>query len=529
MFNNTLDPSNRLKRPAKLSRTSKATSPSSIIAPPKAAIAEEKAKKEGLQRRKNPFNEMLHSRSKKEKDTSRSNSSPSRSEEHEHKPEQEQSRKRSNVSIRDTQDAKAADRIVELERALVAATETQDAMRQELEKVRQHGVITRETMEDYRRQLSGTYNTSPRPGSAHANSPGRQSSHMDYDHPISPRRLVDKSREDLIEQNYSLRGQLVELKEQLAFNEPPSFQHPPTRGDPEWNELTVRLHNTEKESQERLNQLLSLKHSISSLTRTTTQVTDAELAERLQQLAYQIREWVISNFRRTKLNFSAISPETEKALVAVSLRYRDIDPTDRLALYQALVSSTLMRIFNEPFIIGLPETGPLAPIRQLAAYIHNTGSDYREWRRNTIRSLEKSEANHQLRVERDNLLHRMMAEISHCLFTLTSANLSPSARSSLLGILNTAADLQHTLLLQKAQYEIHFFRNASGEQEVDFDAERMEVVNDVDGTDEDGDVFTERQFAFCVFPCLEKWGDEWGEREGVRNVLLRARVCVGVG
>jgi hypothetical protein len=469
---------------------------------------------------------MLHSRSKKEKDVS--NSSPPSAEEPELKAEHPRARNTSNVSIKDIQDVKAADRIAELERALAVATEAQDAMRQELDKVRQHGVATRETSEDYRRQLSGTYSTSPQAGPPHTTSPRRQSSLMDYEHTTSPRRSVDKTREDLIEQNYSLRGQLAELQDQLMSHEPPSSHHPPSRGDSEWNALTARLHNTEKESQERLNQLLSLKHSISSLTRTATQVTDAELAERLQQLAYQIREWVISNFRRTKLDFSNISPDTAQAIAAISPRYKGIDPTDRLALYQALISSALMRIFNESFIIGLPDTGPLAPIRQLAAYIHNTGSEYREWRRTTIRSLENSAAKQQLQVERDNLLHKMAAEIGHWLFTLTSLNLSSSSQASLLGILNTAAELQHTFLLQKAQYQIYYFRNEIG-NDVYFDAERMEIVNDLEDGDGDEDVFTERRFAFCVFPCLEKFGDEWGENTGVRNVLLKARVCCGVG
>jgi hypothetical protein len=59
----------------------------------------------------------------------------------------------------------------------------------------------------------------------------------------------------------------------------------------------------------------------------------------------------------------------------------------------------------------------------------------------------------------------------------------------------------------------------------------MESVNDLDNmVDDDGDVDpSDRQFLFCVFPCLEKFGDEWGENSQVSNVLLKARVCCGVG
>ncbi|KAF2712146.1 hypothetical protein K504DRAFT_464244 [Pleomassaria siparia CBS 279.74] len=519
------DLSSRFKRPVKLgSRSTKSTSPAAISTPPKAAIASDKPKKEGLQRRKKPFNEMLHSRS--EKDVG--NSSPATPEEHEQEREQNHVRSTSDVSIKDIRDVETSDRIAELERALAAAREEHSAMRDELENVKQHGVVTRETMEDYRRQHSGTYNPTHRL-QPQGVSPRSHAIH-NHEHETSPRRFWNKTREDLIEQNYSLREKLAELQEQLDSQETHlRIDAVPTQGDPEWYELTARLHNTEKESQERLRQLLSLKHSISSSTRTASQVTDAELAERLQQLSYQIREWVINNFRRTKLDFSSLTPETAKVLEDISLRYKDIDPTDRLALYQALISSALMRIFHENLIIGLSESGVLAPIRQLAAYIHNNGSEYREWRRNTIRSLEKSEARHELKTERDNLLHNMVNEISHRLYTLTNVNLSSTAQTSLLAIFNTAADLQHSLLLQKAQYQIHFFRHHNGRR-VYFDEERMDAINDLDnGMDEDGDVFTERVFGFCVFPCLEKFGDEWGEKVDVKNVLLKARVCCGVG
>jgi hypothetical protein len=51
------------------------------------------------------------------------------------------------------------------------------------------------------------------------------------------------------------------------------------------------------------------------------------------------------------------------------------------------------------------------------------------------------------------------------------------------------------------------------------------ITNSMDEDDDLG----RRQFMFCVTPCLEKYGDEWGENAEVVNVLLRARVCCGVG
>jgi hypothetical protein len=99
----------------------------------------------------------------------------------------------------------------------------------------------------------------------------------------------------------------------------------------------------------------------------------------------------------------------------------------------------------------------------------------------------------------------------------------------LIAILGAAADLQRRLALQKARYQVLFFR---GKDRVDlaFDEHRMESINDLDNnTDDDTTMAGSNQFLFCVFPCLQKFGDERGENMGVRNVLLKARVCCGVG
>lgn len=465
---------------------------------------------------------MLRQRSGK----NASSSSLSTPEEHEVEQESQQQHQRNDSisSIKSIHDAKVADRIAELERELVVAKEEQNAMKEELDKVKQHGEVYKGTIEDYRRQLSSTYTRSPR-----STSPVQGSIHMDYDQD-TPAQQSNKQH-DLMEQNYKLRQRVAELQDQIVEQDSVyqvKLDQAASHRDAEWNELAGRLHNSEKESQERLQQLLDLKHSISAFTRMENQVTDSELAERIDQLYHRIREWVISNFRRTKLDFRNVSSDIAEALRIIYPKYETITSSDRLAFYQSIIANTLMQIFREPTCVGLPQVGPLATIRQLATYIHDAGSEYREWRRTTIRALEKSEARHELQQEREKQLHRTADYIRDQLFSVTSASLAPSAQVSLLSILHAAADLQHTLLLQKAQYKILFFcRNEVSE--IIFDEERMESVNDIDSMDEDDDTSSQQGFAFCVFPCLEKFGDEFGEKTEVRNVLLKARVCSGVG
>ncbi|KAF1997928.1 hypothetical protein P154DRAFT_524462 [Amniculicola lignicola CBS 123094] len=517
------DLSSRLiKRSAKIaSRSTKApSSTAAISAPPKAATAPDKAKKEEVQRRKNPFNDMLLNKTGKESTTTTTTTtaSPPASLEPEsitHK------RHSSSSSIQDDQ---AADRLVELERALALAREEQSELKEELGRVRKHSVVYRETIADYRQQLTEAYSRSPL-----SDTPERDTSPMeDVDHDISERHSGDHQRGDLIEQNYDLREKVAQLQEQMIEQDVlyrARLEQQITRGQTEWNELTGRLHQAEKESQERMQQLLDLKHSISALTRIESQVPDSDVATRMDELCYRIREWVISNYRRAKLNFVHLSPSTMQALEFICPKYRDIDLADRLAFYQAIVFSNLMQIFREPIWIGLPDSGPLAHIRHAAMYLLDTGTDFHEWRRTTIRALEKSHAKQELEQERNIVLQNMVAKIHRQLHELTSTVPTPAAQSSLLGILNQAADLQHMLHLQKAQYRLHLFQHAPGTQ-VPFDESRMEPIND---SDMDDDSYLARTLTFCVFPLLVKFGDEAGENLQIQNVLLKAKVCCGVG
>jgi hypothetical protein len=243
----------------------------------------------------------------------------------------------------------------------------------------------------------------------------------------------------------------------------------------------------------------------------------------------RIREWVISNFRRTKTDTTQLPPVTVKALRSLTPAYESIEKSDRLSLYQALVTNALMQVLEEPIVVGLPHTGPLAAIRSFAESIQDTGPEYREWRRATVRLIEKSELGMLLERGRTDLLHKIAGEIGHLLFTLTSINLTPHSQSALMSILSAASDLQRTMVLQKARYQVEFFRTQDNDRSYVFDNGRMEAINDLDDSVDESDVLAEHHFLFCVFPCLEKFGDEWGDNMQVSNILLKAGVCCVVG
>ena len=483
-----LDLSSRLgvKRGAKITSKASKSSSSPVVTPPKAAIAAPNSKKEEVHRRKNPFNDMLR-RGGRESAERGKDTLPEAGDD-----------ASSSLASQDGADVRMEERGAELEKELVVAKDEHDLLKVELQKASHQEKIDQATIEDLKHQLAEV----------------RQRGGRDDKRRMSS----DQPEDDVLRQNFELRYRLGQLQEQLIAT---------SHGEQEWNELRSRLHATEKESQERLQQLLSLKSSISSLTRVDSQTTDSELTDSFSQLANRVREWVIANFRRSKLSLDNLPDDTLKVLASLTSNMDRVDGIARLALYQAIVSHSLMGIFHEPILVGLPKT--LTAVQQCAEAIRGPVNEYREWRRVTIRAIEKSQVVDILRQGKEEVLHQIAKDIERHLHCMTAFNLTPGAYSTLIGILNTAADLQHALALQKAQYQVLFFSTHNG-MTVDFDQHKMEPINDLDNAlDEDGDTLIERRLLFCVFPCLEKFGDEWGEHIETNNVLLKARVCCGVG
>lgn len=481
----------------------------SAATPPKAAVAAPQTPKEEVRRRRNPFNDMLKPRTggtgEPPKDT------PPGGPNRQHAPDVDNAPP---PPSDDAIDRKPAERIADLERALAMAEEEQVSWREELAQAQTQRQADQDVIDDLRRQLNASRSNAE-------NLPLEDSSHVwestTYD-------AVQRESEELVRQNYNLRCRVAQLEELLVS--PDRAQGTSTR--PESSvDVQLRLHAAEKESQERLQQIISLKSSISSLTRMQSQATDSDLVASFSELANRFREWTVSNFRRTKPDFENIPKETQDTLRTIYPQYRaGSQGADKLALYQAIVSNSLMSVFESPLLFGLPAS--LAGLWSFADQVQNSGAAYGEWKRATIQVLECSKVEQDFAKVREQSLHRVLGDICHLLFTLTSINVSSSAQLGLSGILKQAVDLQRTLALQKAQYQLLFFRNQ--EKTMCFDDRTMEAINDVDPTmDDDSSMKTDRTFLFCAFPGLVKHGNEWGEHLEISNVLLKARVCTGLG
>lgn len=518
------DLSSRLsvKRGGKLiSKTlSKTSSPPSINAPPKAAVGASKVKKDEVQRHKNSFHDMFKSPAK-EKDggqaplnvsaTDTISPSPSRG-------------SRGNITLRPPIDRGAADnsqspneqdppdsgsdRIAELEIALAIAKEETTALRQELERVKQEA----QASVDISKYQAAEAHRQATPESIINNQQIFHGSDND----------MNVREEILIDQNNKLRSRVTELEDQLIAQstlQPSEVLH----SEEDWDALTLRLHEVEKESHSRLQQLLSLKSSISSLTRADSQASDSELADSFSQLANRVREWVVSNYRRTKMDFDNLPESTVQMLRSIKVNYTETDPADKLALYQAIVSRMLMRIFEEPLVVGMPDQGVCTGLRAFFKCTQHAGAESWEWRRTTLLLIERSTQTSTMYEWKTQALDKLASVLEATMWSMTSAELTSTARSALAGIMASAVDLQRTLCLQKATYSVGFFDTVH-DKENRFDDRAMESVNDLDYTLEEGDEPSKkREYIFCVFPCLEKVDN------GIGNIVFKARVCCGVG
>jgi hypothetical protein len=259
-----IDSARRLnsKRSGKLISKTSRPLPNLISSPPKAAIATSSANKDEVHRRRNPLNDVLGRRSRDAGGAEKHPSPPLQ-----HVEFEDAVPVRGQVS---GVDAKGADRNAELERALATAQEEQIWLRDQLEEAKKRAVEHKDTITELRRQLH--HAALPRDGSPSFHTPDSVVEN-------SPERETD-----------ALRYRVGQLESQLTLD-----AHNRARTEADLNMVRTRLHATEKESQERLQQLLSLKTTISSLTRSESQVTDSELTGSFSQLANRIREWVVSN------------------------------------------------------------------------------------------------------------------------------------------------------------------------------------------------------------------------------------------
>jgi activating signal cointegrator complex subunit 1 len=141
-------------------------------------------------------------------------------------------------------------------------------------------------------------------------------------------------------------------------------------------------------------QVWGLKSFVSTSSKMDEQVADEAFAEYMQRLGNSLQNWVITNFRRTKigkLDFSVrsnkmLSPsiDIEKAnddirncLMQLVPTYEMLASSSKIHLIQSLVSRLLVNFIFQEYFIGLPKAHS-DELRNMEKYLGGFGKGFRD-------------------------------------------------------------------------------------------------------------------------------------------------------
>ncbi|PMB66394.1 hypothetical protein BM221_007382 [Beauveria bassiana] len=116
-------------------------------------------------------------------------------------------------------------------------------------------------------------------------------------------------------------------------------------------------------------QVRGLKEWVSTSTRADGQTSDEVFGDGMTRLGNGLQNWVISNFRKAKLDLSRLDQETRAAIAALVPTYEELAKTAKVHFLQSLVSHVLVDAVFDAYFVGLsPEqTSLFKDMEQLLA------------------------------------------------------------------------------------------------------------------------------------------------------------------
>lgn len=312
-----------------------------------------------------------------------------------------------------------------------------------------------------------------------------------------------------------------------------------------YNDAMAEKKSKEDTVRELQAQVRGLKSFVSSSSKMDEQISDEALAEMMATLGNGLQNWVISNFRRARLDVAGLDDDDDadddqdqirRQLLRLVPTYETLAASSKIHLLQSIVSNLMVDAIFEPFFVGLPEDKEEALLNaQSCMSIFGTQRHGRElemrslltsigpeesinaWRANTLGIIRKDAAE-TLTTETDFIINEVMRNANHLLTAITDTMPSEARDQSLRTLLLTAVDLARLLRVQRAEFTV-MMPVVEDHQQTFFDADSME---DIGGEDES--TLAHREILCVVFPGIMKAGDENGGRGHLRNVIGRIRV-----
>ncbi|KAG8419338.1 hypothetical protein J3458_004213 [Metarhizium acridum] len=121
-----------------------------------------------------------------------------------------------------------------------------------------------------------------------------------------------------------------------------------------WEVLRRELKERDDEMRGLRSQIRGLKEFVSTSTRTDGQTSDEVFGDGMARLGNGLQNWVITNFRRTKLvDFAKVDEATLAELSELVPMYEALAQTVKVHLLQSVVSKILVEMVFDTYFVGL--------------------------------------------------------------------------------------------------------------------------------------------------------------------------------
>ncbi|KAF7953021.1 hypothetical protein EAE96_006243 [Botrytis aclada] len=288
-----------------------------------------------------------------------------------------------------------------------------------------------------------------------------------------------------------------------------------------YNDAMGEMRGKDEEIMALRGQVRGLKEWVSSSGRGGVggeQVTDEVVAEKMQWIGNALQNWVISNFRRGRIDFEKAPDEVRQQLEQWVPMYQHLATSSKINFIQSLVSSILVFDIFRAYFVGLPEQQAMEIARtEITLGSYGPEDAMNQWRSTTLGILLK-EAPEKLKSETTTVVNTVVAQLNSLLDPIFDVQSTEARDQSLKTIINVAIDLSRLLRVQKAVFSI-MMPIIEEHQQTMFDEEKME---DIGGEDED--TLNEREIGCVTFPGIMKAGDENGERNHLVNIVAKMKV-----
>ncbi|CZR52985.1 uncharacterized protein PAC_02863 [Phialocephala subalpina] len=246
------------------------------------------------------------------------------------------------------------------------------------------------------------------------------------------------------------------------------------------------------------------------------QVSDEIVGERVRGLGNGLQNWVITNFRRVKID--RMNDETKDQLLHLVPTYETLASSSKVHLIQSLVSRILVEHIFFAYFVGLPKE-QADDFSKTERFLSSFGTieSMNQWRSATLSIIQKDAAQ-KLQSETTAVVEAVVSQVNQIMNSIGDLQHMEGRDQSLRSLVNSSVDLARLMRVQKAEFSI-MMPSIEGHQRTMFNPDTME---DIGGEDED--TLIEREIRCVVFPGIVKAGDENGERSHLRNVVAKIRV-----